>query len=69
MRYLVGSEDLLFYEGLVDEPVPHADADYRGEVLPGIGHFVPDEAADALRERVLTFLGAPAPRETVGTPR
>jgi pimeloyl-ACP methyl ester carboxylesterase len=69
VRYLVGSEDLLFYEGLVDEPVPHSDADYQGEALPGIGHFVPDEAADALRERVLTFLGAPVPQETVGAPR
>jgi pimeloyl-ACP methyl ester carboxylesterase len=69
VHFLVGSEDLLFYEGMVDEPVPHADAEYRGEVLRGIGHFVPDEAADALRERVLTFLGGSVPQGTVGTPR
>ncbi|MEA2419021.1 MAG: hypothetical protein QOE60_1227 [Thermoleophilaceae bacterium] len=63
VRYLIGSEDLLFYEGLVDEPRPHADADYEGEVLPGVGHFVADEAADLLRERVLGFL-AQAPAST-----
>jgi pimeloyl-ACP methyl ester carboxylesterase len=62
--YMVGDEDLLFYEGLVDEPAPHADADYRGEVLQGVGHFVADEAPDLLRERVLGFLGGQAPAST-----
>ena len=42
VRYLVGSEDRLFYEELVDEPIPHADADYQGEVLRGIDHFIAD---------------------------
>jgi pimeloyl-ACP methyl ester carboxylesterase len=67
VRFLVGSEDRLFYEELVDEPIPHADADYQGEVLLGIGHFMADEAPDLLRERVLGFLGAS--QETVGAPR
>jgi pimeloyl-ACP methyl ester carboxylesterase len=67
VRFLVGDEDRLFYEGLVDEPVPHADAPYEGEVLRGIGHFVADEAPDLLRERVLGFLGLP--QGTVGAPR
>jgi pimeloyl-ACP methyl ester carboxylesterase len=67
VRYLVGDDDLLFYEGLVDEPVPHADADYRGEVLRGVGHFIPEEAPDLLRERVLGFLAAS--QESVGSPR
>jgi pimeloyl-ACP methyl ester carboxylesterase len=67
VRYLVGSEDRLFYEELVNEPIPHADADYRGEVLRGVGHFLADEAPDLLRERVLGFLSAP--RGTVGAPR
>jgi pimeloyl-ACP methyl ester carboxylesterase len=67
VRFLVGSEDLFFYEGLVDEPVPHADAPYEGEVLRGIGHFIADEAPDLLRERVLGFLGAS--QGTVGAPR
>ena len=69
VRYLVGDEDLLFYDGLVDEPAPHADADYRGEVLRGVGHFVADEVPDLLRERVLGFLGAAAPQGTVAAPR
>jgi pimeloyl-ACP methyl ester carboxylesterase len=58
VRYIVGSEDRLFYEGQVDEPAPHAD-DYQGEVLRGIGHFIPEEVPDLLRDRVLEFLGAP----------
>jgi pimeloyl-ACP methyl ester carboxylesterase len=53
VHYMMGSDDLLFYEGVVDEPAPHADAEYRGEVLRGVGHFVPDEAPDLLRDRVL----------------
>jgi pimeloyl-ACP methyl ester carboxylesterase len=69
VRYLVGEGDLLFYEGLVDEPAAYADADYRGEVLRGIGHFIPDEAPDLLRERVLGFLATPNSQGTVVTPR
>jgi pimeloyl-ACP methyl ester carboxylesterase len=69
VRYLVGDNDLLFYERLVDEPVPHADADYRGEVLRGVGHFIPDEAPDLLRKRVLGFLPARQSQGTVSTPR
>jgi len=55
-RFLIGSKDLLFYEGLEEEAAPHAD-DYRGEVLRGIGHFIPEEAPDLVRDRVLEFLG------------
>jgi len=64
VHLLYGSEDLWFYEGLVDEPLPHADAEYRGEVLRGVGHFVPDECPDLLEERVLGFLRAQAPAST-----
>ena len=67
VRFLIGDEDLVYNEGVVDEPVAHADADYRGEVVPGVGHFLPDEARDLLRERVLGFLAAP--QGTVGAPR
>jgi pimeloyl-ACP methyl ester carboxylesterase len=67
VRYLVGDQDLLFFEGLVDEPVSYADADFRGEVLRGVGHFIPDEAPDLLRERVLGFLAVS--QESVGSPR
>ena len=32
---------------------------YEGEVLRGVGHFIPEEAPEALRDRVLAFLGPP----------
>jgi pimeloyl-ACP methyl ester carboxylesterase len=65
VRFMVGSEDLLFYEGLVDEPAPYAD-DYRGEVLRGVGHFIPEEVPDLLRDRVLEFLAAPVAARPAG---
>jgi pimeloyl-ACP methyl ester carboxylesterase len=58
VRFLVGAEDPLFYDGVVEEAAPHVD-DYAGEALPGVGHFLPEEAPDLLQERVLGFLGAP----------
>jgi pimeloyl-ACP methyl ester carboxylesterase len=67
VRFLIGDEDLVYNEGVADEAAAHSDADYRGEVLPGVGHFLPDEAADVLRDRVLGVLGAP--QESVGAPR
>jgi pimeloyl-ACP methyl ester carboxylesterase len=69
VHYLVGDEDLLYYDGMVDEPAPHADAEYRGEVLRGVGHFIPDEVPDLLRERVLDALTAQGSQEKVATPR
>jgi pimeloyl-ACP methyl ester carboxylesterase len=66
--FLVGDRDLLFYEEMVDEHLTHVD-DYRGEVLRGVGHFIPEEAPEALRERVLAFLGAQASQETPAAPR
>jgi pimeloyl-ACP methyl ester carboxylesterase len=37
--------------------------DYVGGVLDGVGHFIPEQAPDLLRDRVLEFLAAPvAPR-------
>jgi pimeloyl-ACP methyl ester carboxylesterase len=56
IRFLVGRDDPLFSEEIVDEAAPHAD-DYAGEALPGVGHFVPEDAPDLLRERLLDFLG------------
>jgi len=69
VHYLVGDEDLLFYDGIVDEPAPHADAEYRGEVLRGVGHFIPDEVPDLLRDRVLGLLSAQGPQGKVASPR
>jgi hypothetical protein len=65
---LVGSEGRLFYEGIADEAKPQAD-DYEGEVLRGVGHFIPEEVPDLLRERVLGFLGASTSQGKVATPR
>jgi pimeloyl-ACP methyl ester carboxylesterase len=64
VRFMVGDRDLLFEEGMELEPAEHTD-DYRGEVLGGVGHFLPEQAPDLLRERVLAFFGTaqgtPAP--------
>lgn len=68
VRFLVGSEDILFYEGMVDEATPHVD-DYQGEVLRGVGHFIAEEVPDLLRERVLGFLGSPASQGKAAIPR
>jgi pimeloyl-ACP methyl ester carboxylesterase len=62
VRFMIGSEDLLFYDELVDEAAANVD-DYLGGVLDGVGHFIPEQAPDLLRDRVLEFLAAPvAPR-------
>jgi pimeloyl-ACP methyl ester carboxylesterase len=65
VRFIVGGRDLLFYEGLVDEPAPLAD-DYQGEVLRDVGHFIPEEVPDLVRDRVLEFLAAPVAPHPAG---
>ena len=55
IRFIVGRDEPLYHEGMATEAAPHAD-DYAGEVLPGVGHFLPEEAPDLLRDRVLSFL-------------
>jgi pimeloyl-ACP methyl ester carboxylesterase len=57
VRFLVGDRDLLYEEGIESEPAEHTD-DFQGEVLHGIGHFIPEQAPDVLRDRVLAFFGA-----------
>jgi pimeloyl-ACP methyl ester carboxylesterase len=66
--FFVGDKDLLFYEEMVDENAGHVD-DFRGEVLRDVGHFIPEEVPDLLRERVLAFFGTPEPQGSVVTPR
>jgi pimeloyl-ACP methyl ester carboxylesterase len=56
VRLLIGRHDPFYYDELLDEPAPHAD-DYGGEAVDGVAHFLPEEAPDVLRERVLDFLG------------
>jgi pimeloyl-ACP methyl ester carboxylesterase len=60
VHFLVGDQDFLFDEDMVDEAAAHTDAEYRGEVLRGVGHFIADEAKDQLRDTVLAcFRQAP----------
>jgi pimeloyl-ACP methyl ester carboxylesterase len=66
VRFLVGDRDLLYEEGMELEHAEHCDA-YQGEVLRGVGHFIPEEAPDLLRDRVLSFFAAA--QETVAPPR
>jgi pimeloyl-ACP methyl ester carboxylesterase len=61
IRFLVGDCDPLYYDQLVEEQAAHID-DYEGESLSGVGHFIPEEVPDLLRERVLGFFGAAAAR-------
>jgi pimeloyl-ACP methyl ester carboxylesterase len=68
IRFLVGDRDPLYYEELVEEQAAHID-DYAGESLSGVGHFIPEEVPDLLRERVLGFFGAAATQGAVFTPR
>ena len=53
--YLMGNRDPLF-----DEPQLHALGEHGDcvttEVIAGAGHFLPEEAPDAVRDRVLTHL-------------
>ena len=56
IRFLVGDRDPLYYEDLVEEQAAHID-DYEGESLSGVGHFIPEEVPDLLRDRVLSFFG------------
>jgi pimeloyl-ACP methyl ester carboxylesterase len=55
VRFLVGDQDFLFDEDTADEAAPHSDAEYRGDVLRGVGHFIADEAKDELPGIVLDF--------------
>jgi pimeloyl-ACP methyl ester carboxylesterase len=56
VRFLIGTGDLFYEDGIVDQARAHADADYAGEAVPDANHCLPEEAPDLLRERVLGFL-------------
>jgi pimeloyl-ACP methyl ester carboxylesterase len=54
-RWIVGERDPV--AGFADQGYrDHAD-DMTLEKVPGVGHFLPEEAPDLLRERVLGFFG------------
>jgi pimeloyl-ACP methyl ester carboxylesterase len=55
-RWIVGEEDRV--SGKADEGYrDHAD-DMTLEKLPGVGHFIPEEVPDLVRERVIEFVSA-----------
>jgi pimeloyl-ACP methyl ester carboxylesterase len=68
VRFLVGEGDFLYDDGMLDEQAANVD-DFRGEALPGVGHFIPEEAPDVLRDRVVGFLTGPAVQEGISTVR
>jgi len=68
VHFIVGEDDFLYYDGMLEEQAPHFD-DYRGESLPGVGHFIPEEAPDVVVERVLAFLRPSAVQEGISTAR
>jgi pimeloyl-ACP methyl ester carboxylesterase len=55
VRYLVGERD-----AIIDEPavraLPHRGDAIDTEIVPGVGHFLPEEAAELVADRVLSFL-------------
>jgi pimeloyl-ACP methyl ester carboxylesterase len=54
-RWIVGEKDRV--SGRADDGYrEHAD-DMTLEKLQGVGHFLPEEVPDLVRERVLGFLG------------
>jgi pimeloyl-ACP methyl ester carboxylesterase len=57
IRFLVGDKDPLYYPEVIEEQAPHLDY-YEGEALSGVGHFIPEQVPDLLRDRVIGFLGA-----------
>jgi pimeloyl-ACP methyl ester carboxylesterase len=52
--HINGEHDPLFI-GMPDTGGKYAD-DYRFEIMPGVGHFIPDEAPDRLLEHLTAFL-------------
>ena len=53
--YMMGEDDLLFEEDMVNDLHSHAD-DVRIEIVRGAGHFVPEEKPELVRDRVLALL-------------
>jgi pimeloyl-ACP methyl ester carboxylesterase len=56
VRFLIGTGDLFYEDDILDQARPHADADYAGEAVPDAKHFLPEEAPELVRERVLGFM-------------
>ncbi len=53
--YMIGDKDPLFDEPVVHDLSSHGD-DVQIEVVPGAGHFLPEETPELVRDCVLSFL-------------
>lgn len=58
--YAWSTEDPALGRVAAEETAGHVAGPYRFEVLEGVGHFVPEDAPDALNGLLLEHLGAPA---------
>lgn len=54
-HFMIGERDLLYDEDLLDLLRANSDQ-LEIEVVPGAGHFLPEERPELIRERVLAFL-------------
>jgi pimeloyl-ACP methyl ester carboxylesterase len=58
--YAWSTEDPALGREAADDTAEHVDGPYRFEVLDGVGHFIPEEAPDALNRLLLEHVGASA---------
>jgi pimeloyl-ACP methyl ester carboxylesterase len=54
--FLYGTEDCCLGRDAADLTESYVDAPYRYEVLEGVSHWIPEEAADALERELLAWL-------------
>jgi pimeloyl-ACP methyl ester carboxylesterase len=54
--YAWSTEDPALGREAADETAQHVDGPYRFEILEGVGHFIPEEAPDALNRLLLDHL-------------
>ena len=55
VRYLIGERDAIIDEAAV-RALPHRGDAIDIEIVPGVGHFLPEEAPELVADRVLSFL-------------
>jgi pimeloyl-ACP methyl ester carboxylesterase len=55
--FLLGKGDPVITPDMLESARPHVD-DLEIEVVPGVGHFIADEAGELVAERALSFFGA-----------
>jgi len=58
--YAWSTEDPALGREAAEETAEHVEGPYRFEVLEGVGHFIPEEAPDALNRLLLDHIGVSA---------